>query len=173
MKKITFFTGILLFSILTLPLFSMDKNQIEELMQGQSYYRNAAVQRKGIDFCCIGYDEADNVRIGIISGTEDLYEEVTIVMTVTRTGGEYKITGIDVPDIENINDTEKRSRLEGMIAEYRGLSVESGETGTFTVDVVSGASRFIKKGHKTLDSFFRILTEEMELPGEGEKFYLN
>ena len=165
-------TVCIIFTTLELSARNIDNDKINDIMKGQSYYRFQTGDSRKIEGSYIGYDENDMSQMGVIVGKEDIYEDITIIMTVAREKGQYRILDIEIPDIEEIKDGEKRKRLSDIISEYEGLTVYAPESGDFAVDALSGATRFVKKGHKTFDSLFRELVEEMEGAPDGEKIFL-
>lgn len=163
----------LLFMVIGLSAENLEKDTITAIMKDQSYYRLMSHSSRDIEAGYIGYDENDNAQLGVIIAKEDIYEDITIIMTVAKEKGQFKIIHIEVPDMEGIKDAEKKARLSNIISKYEGQMTSVSDSGNFAVDAVSGASRFIKKGHKTFNSLFGLLVEEMKKTPHGEKILLN
>ena len=160
-KKNLMVITVMFFFAAVLSAETVNEQRIRKMFAGLDYFKYSVPYAKKSEMY-LGYDGTDMAVKGVAVEKADIYKKITIVIGVDRTESGFNVDYLNIPDINKITDLEKRKRLSDIVSRFKGLSVEINNGDYSEVDAVSGATRFVEKGHEIINNLIRSLVSEME-----------
>ena len=169
LKKYFLILLIIMLSSAFVSAESANEARVKKMFSNLKYYKYIIPHSAKIDEVYIGYDKDDTAVKGIAVEKADIYKKITIVLSVEKKGNKLVVSSLNVPDINKISDAEKVKKLKAVLNSFKSRNIEFQNGNYSDVDAVSGSTRFIEKGHKTINNMIKTLTYEMKNNPDWER----
>ena len=110
----------------------------------------------------LGYDNQGNIQKGAAVRKFKSYEQITAVMVIEKKEGNFIISYVNIPDMDNIKEASKLENVKKAISDFQNKTLKDSSGIKNKVDVVGGATRYFSNIYATLNMMGNKIIEEIE-----------
>ncbi len=163
MKKIISSLCFFILSISSASLYAAETDSlILESFKGLKQMSHKSGYSESISDLYLGYDNQGNIQKGAAVRKFKSYEQITAVMVIEKNEGNFIVSYVNIPDMDNIKEANKLENVKKAISDFQNKTLKNSSGIKNKVDAIGSATRYFSNIYATLNMMGNKIIEEIE-----------